>query len=62
MNVLANDGISPSGKTKLEAAGFKVITDTVDQDKLVDYINSNDVKALLVRTLLPFEKTSSMVV
>jgi D-3-phosphoglycerate dehydrogenase len=56
MNVLANDGISPSGKTKLEAAGFKVITDTVDQDKLVDYINSNDVKALLVRSATTVRK------
>ena len=56
MNVLANDGISPSGKTKLEAAGFKVITDTVDQDKLVDYINSNDIKALLVRSATTVRK------
>jgi D-3-phosphoglycerate dehydrogenase len=56
MNVLANDGISPSGKTKLEAAGFKVITDTVDQDKLVDYINSNNVKALLVRSATTVRK------
>ncbi|HKK40031.1 MAG TPA: D-2-hydroxyacid dehydrogenase [Cryomorphaceae bacterium] len=56
MNVLANDGISPSGKTKLAAAGFKVITDTVDQDRLVDYINSNDVKALLVRSATTVRK------
>ncbi|MCZ4409776.1 D-2-hydroxyacid dehydrogenase [Cryomorphaceae bacterium 1068] len=56
MNILANDGISPSGKAKLEAAGFKVITDTVDQDKLVDYINTNGVKALLVRSATTVRK------
>ncbi len=56
MNVLANDGISPSGKTKLEAAGFTVITDTVNQDKLADYINANDVKALLVRSATTVRK------
>lgn len=56
MNILANDGISPSGKAKLEAAGFNVITDTVAQDKLAEYINSNDVKALLVRSATTVRK------
>lgn len=50
MIVLANDGISPSGKQKLEAAGFKVVTDHVPQEKLADYINDNDVAALCVRS------------
>lgn len=50
MIVLANDGISPSGKQKLEAAGFKVVTDHIPQDKLADYINENDVAALCVRS------------
>ena len=50
MIVLANDGISPSGKQKLEAAGFKVVTDHVEQNKLADYINENDVVALCVRS------------
>ncbi|NEN24677.1 3-phosphoglycerate dehydrogenase [Cryomorpha ignava] len=50
MIVLANDGISPSGKQKLEAAGFKVVTDHVPQEKLADYINNNDVVALCVRS------------
>jgi D-3-phosphoglycerate dehydrogenase len=56
MNILANDGISPSGKSKLEAAGFNVVTDTVPQDQLIDYINSNDVKALLVRSATTVRK------
>lgn len=50
MKILANDGISPSGKSKLEANGFTVITDHVPQDNLADYINQNDIVALLVRS------------
>jgi D-3-phosphoglycerate dehydrogenase len=50
MKILANDGISPSGKSKLEVAGFTVITDHVPQDQLAGYINKNDVVALLVRS------------
>lgn len=50
MKVLANDGISPSGKTKLEKAGFEVVTDHVPQDQLAAYINDNDVVALCVRS------------
>ncbi len=50
MIILANDGISPSGKNKLEAAGFTVETDTVAQDELIDYINSKDIKGLCVRS------------
>jgi len=56
MKILANDGISPSGVQKLEANGFEVITDNVPQDKLVDYINSNDVVALLVRSATTVRK------
>lgn len=56
MIVLANDGISPSGKEKLEKAGFKVVTDHVPQDKLVEYINSNDVAALCVRSATTVRK------
>lgn len=50
MMILANDGISPSGQEKLEAAGFKVNTNHVAQEELIDYINANDVVALLVRS------------
>jgi D-3-phosphoglycerate dehydrogenase len=50
MKVLANDGISEAGKKKLEAAGFKVETANVPQDKLAAYINQNDVAVLLVRS------------
>jgi D-3-phosphoglycerate dehydrogenase len=56
MKVLANDGISPSGKTKLEEAGFTVITDKVAQEDLADFINKNDVKALCVRSATTVRK------
>lgn len=50
MKVLANDGISKSGITELEKAGFEVITTNVAQEQLIDYINENNVNVLLVRS------------
>ena len=50
MKVLANDGISQSGIEALEAAGFEVLTTTVAQAQLVDFINSNNIGSLLVRS------------
>ncbi|HAE29960.1 MAG TPA: 3-phosphoglycerate dehydrogenase, partial [Flavobacteriales bacterium] len=50
MKILANDGISASGKQKLEAAGFEVVTETVDQDDLENIINEENYSALLVRS------------
>lgn len=56
MIVLANDGISPSGKNKLEEAGFEVVTDHVPQDELISYINENEVVALCVRSATKVRK------
>ena len=50
MKVLANDGIPQTGVDALEAAGFEVITTKVAQEQLVNYINENNVDALLVRS------------
>ncbi len=50
MKVLANDGISQSGITALEAAGFEVITTKVAQEQLEKYINEHQVAVLLVRS------------
>jgi len=50
MKILANNGISQSGIDALTANGFEVITVNVAQEQLIEYINSNDVKALLVRS------------
>lgn len=56
MKVLANDGISASGINKLEANGFTVVTDKVDQDKLIDAINSEGYEVLLVRSATTVRK------
>lgn len=50
MKVLANDGVSQSGIEALEKEGFEVLTTTVAQDQLVNYINENKISVLLVRS------------
>ena len=50
MKILANDGISKSGKNKLEEYGFEVDLTKVSQEQLVDYINDNEITAILVRS------------
>jgi D-3-phosphoglycerate dehydrogenase / 2-oxoglutarate reductase len=50
MKILANDGISNEGKVALEKAGYTVITDKVDQDKLIDYVNVSNIEIILVRS------------
>ncbi len=50
MKILANDGISASGVEALENAGFEVITTRVAQEQLINFINSNEIVALLVRS------------
>lgn len=56
MKVLANDGISQNGIEKLEDAGFEVITTTVAQPQLIDYINKNKIDVLLVRSATKVRK------
>jgi D-3-phosphoglycerate dehydrogenase len=56
MKVLANDGISASGKQALEASGHELIEINVAQDQLVDYINKNGVDVLLVRSATKVRK------
>lgn len=50
MKILANDGISQAGITKLEAAGFTVVTEKVEQENLADAINNEGYVGLLVRS------------
>ena len=50
MKVLANDGISKKGIKLLEKNGFEVLTTKVAQEQLSNYINTNDVSVLLVRS------------
>lgn len=56
MKVLANDGISKSGISALEKGGFEVITTTVAQEQLINYINENKISVLLVRSATTVRK------
>ncbi|MBC8757325.1 D-2-hydroxyacid dehydrogenase [Kordia sp. YSTF-M3] len=56
MKILANDGISQSGINALEKDGFEVITTKVAQEQLINYINKNQVNALLVRSATKVRK------
>jgi D-3-phosphoglycerate dehydrogenase len=56
MKVLANDGISKSGISALEKGGFEVITTTVAQEQLINYINDNKISVLLVRSATTVRK------
>ena len=50
MKILANDGISESGKNKLEEYGFEVDLTKVSQEQLISYINDNHIVVILVRS------------
>ncbi|HIF85022.1 MAG TPA: 3-phosphoglycerate dehydrogenase [Flavobacteriaceae bacterium] len=56
MNVLANDGISKSGKDSLEKDGFNVSTVTVAQNQLISYVNKENISVLLVRSATTVRK------
>ncbi len=56
MRILANDGISPSGKAKLEENGFEVVTDTIPQENLAEGINEGGFVGILVRSATQVRK------
>ena len=56
MKILANDGISKSGITALEKAGFEVITTKVAQEQVANFINNNNISVLLVRSATKVRK------
>lgn len=56
MIILANDGISKMGISLLEENGFQVLTTTVAQEQLGNYINQNEVTGLLVRSATKVDK------
>ena len=56
MKVLANDGISESGIKKLEEKGIQVITTKVAQEQVANFINENNISALLVRSATKVNK------
>lgn len=57
MKILANDGIAQSGIDKLQSEGFEVITTKVAQEQLENYINTNAINALLVRSATEARKS-----
>ncbi len=56
MKVLANDGISDSGKEALENAGFEVIITKVAQEQLSKFINEENIDVILVRSATQIRK------
>ncbi|WP_419868129.1 D-2-hydroxyacid dehydrogenase [Chryseobacterium sp. CT-SW4] len=56
MKILANDGLDQSGIDALTQKGFEVITTKVPQEFLVDYINENKIRTLLVRSATQVRK------
>lgn len=56
MKILANDGISASGKALLEQHGFEVTTSTIAQEALAEGINNGGFSALLVRSATKVRK------
>ena len=50
MKVLANDGISDKAKSTLESQGVIVTTDHVEQDRLIEVLNTEGYEGLLVRS------------
>lgn len=56
MKILANDGIAQSGIDALEKSGFEVLTTTVAQDQLQNFINENSIDGLLVRSATKVRK------
>jgi len=56
MKILANDGISNEGKAALEAAGFTVITDKVEQADLISAVNEQHIEVVLVRSATTVRK------
>ncbi len=56
MKVLVNDGISEAGENALKEAGFEVLTNTVAQEQLINFINENSVEVVLVRSTTKIRK------
>jgi D-3-phosphoglycerate dehydrogenase len=50
MNILANDGISPSGLSALKEAGHTIYTDFIEADALEAFIHEHAIDGILVRS------------
>ena len=50
MNILANDGISPSGAQALRDSGYTLYTDFIEADQLEAFIHEHAIDGILVRS------------
>ena len=50
MNILANDGISPSGAQALRDSGHTLYTDFIEADQLEAFIHEHAIDGILVRS------------
>ena len=56
MNILINDGISKEGEKKLIQSGFKTHTKSIKQEEIIDFINTNNIEVVLVRSATKIRK------
>ncbi|MDO5510093.1 MAG: D-2-hydroxyacid dehydrogenase [Weeksellaceae bacterium] len=56
LNILINDGISPSGERALRDAGYNLFLDKVAQDDLKEFMNENAIDVILVRSATQVRK------
>ena len=56
MKILANDGIAKNAVEILNENGFEVYLEKVDQENLIDFINTNKITVLLVRSATQVRK------
>ncbi len=55
-NILINDGLSQSGKQKLIQYGFEIIDQKINPENLIEFINTNNICAILVRSSTEIRK------
>ena len=56
INILINDGISKEGKQKLLDYNFNIIDQHIKQDELINFINTNNIAGILVRSATLIKK------
>ncbi|MBJ05219.1 MAG: 3-phosphoglycerate dehydrogenase [Flavobacteriales bacterium] len=54
--ILINDGLSESGKKLLKNYDFEIFDQHIQQDKLIDFINTNSISAIIVRSATKVRK------
>ena len=56
MKILANDGIAKNAVEILKKNGFEVYLEKVDKENLIEFINTNKITVLLVRSATQVRK------